>query len=196
MLNKKKIEATLKERAAEGRGGPKIRPISEFNYSPEMKKTLNKLNEASIHISGPSALGKTQAVLAFLYSIYGDNFLYVRSLEGLRDFDVLKHATILFDDVDVSKLSREERLGLLDRDTPTHVRILYSSVEIPPETNRIFVSNKKAVDQFGGEKEIQRRMAALEVQGKDVLIKKEIKIIQKVKLYWDENKSMEELTQI
>ena len=196
MLNKKKIETALKERAVEGRGGLKARAISEFNYSPELRKTLSKLNELSIHISGPSALGKTQAIVAFLKSLYGEDFLYIRSLEGLRDFDAIKHATILFDDVDVSKLSREERLGLLDRETPTHVRILYTSVEIPPETNRIFVSNKTAIDHLGPQKEVQRRIAALQLSGKDVLIKKEVKMVQKVKLEWDSGKSMEELTQI
>ena len=140
LSNKARYEKGLRERAEEFEVGLKTRPTSEFNYPAKLVKGLNQMDIRSVHICGPSGLGKTQCVLAFLYAVYGEEVLYLRSIQGLRNFDPQKYKTILFDDIDVGHLSKEEKLNLLEKETPSQVKILYESVKIPPETNRIFVS--------------------------------------------------------
>ena len=182
LVNKARMEQTLKEQAGKKKQALEIRPMSAFNYPKPLLETLSNLSSHTIHITGPSGVGKTQAVLALLYGLFGEELLYLRGIEKLRDFDKIKHAIILFDDVDIRKLTREERLALLDRETPAEVRVLYKSVEIPASIMRVFISNESAEKQFGGEKAIMRRVKEVDLSGYD-LIKEKVEIKRTLTLH-------------
>ena len=92
----------------------------------------------STAVVGASGLGKTRTLI----QIFEENevsYLFVRSLEDLREYEEQQH--IIFDDCDFQFKSPEQVIGLVDCEYPTTVRILRQAITIQPETYKWFLTN-------------------------------------------------------
>lgn len=106
-------------------------PLIDWIKSPEPLTVL---------IFGPSGLGKTELVKAIMHH-RGKKTIFIREKEELKNFRESYHDGIIFDDVDVSTMSREELIHLFDQDNPSTIRILYRSVRIPAKVEKVFTTN-------------------------------------------------------
>jgi hypothetical protein len=65
----------------------------------------------------------------------------VRDINKLKDIDLNKKVFLVFDDVDVSKLSREEKIHITDLEYDSDMRVLYGVRTIRKGTPRVFTLN-------------------------------------------------------
>lgn len=96
----------------------------------------------SIFIYGPSGVGKTEFAVAYFNEGEGRAPLLVRSLDKARDFHPDRYTGIVFDDANISRLSAEERIHLVDAQYEGSCACRYYNGVIPKGTKRIFTSNK------------------------------------------------------
>lgn len=73
--------------------------------------------------------------------VYRYRILFVDNINVLNLFDPKKHQVIVFDDIDMRKLKREDLISLIDADVERTAKILYKTVTLPPETHRIVIAN-------------------------------------------------------
>lgn len=106
-------------------------PLIDWIKSPEPLTVL---------LFGPSGVGKTELVKAIMHH-RGKRAIFIREKEELKNFRESYHNGIIFDDVDVSTMSREELIHLFDQDNPSTIRILYRSVRIPAKVEKVFTTN-------------------------------------------------------
>ena len=103
--------------------------------------SIEELHTKCLWIYGPPGTNKTQYTLSLLEQVYRYRILFVDNINVLNRFDPSKHEVIVFDDIDFSKLKREELISLIDADTERTAKILYKTVTLPPETHRIIIAN-------------------------------------------------------
>lgn len=107
-------------------------------------------------ICGKSRTGKTslakalgQSIITLLKLLYpNQNYevLFISEYEHLKQYDSTKHQVIIFDVIDFSSLSKQDRSIMMNHvfgsfDTPSQLRVLFGTVEIAPYTIRIFTAN-------------------------------------------------------
>lgn len=97
----------------------------------------------SLLLLGKSGTGKTSLALAAF-----KNALLVRNLEQLKELSN-EHDGIVFDDVMMSKLEREEKIHLLDVEHETGWNIKFGTAHIPRGMGRVFTSNLSVKDFLG-----------------------------------------------
>ena len=93
-----------------------------------------------LHIWGPPLTGKTAFALTLV-----EQPLLINELEALKKFNPEKHRSIVFDEVELSSLSRERALALVEYEHPRQIHARYADVDIPARTPKIFVSNSPNV---------------------------------------------------
>jgi len=95
----------------------------------------------TIVVMGPSGVGKTEWALCHF-----KNPLLVSEIDQLLDYDPVEHDGIIFDDLDLEKLSRNEQIAFVDQTMPRAIRCRYRSPVIPRHTKKIFTCNSMPVD--------------------------------------------------
>lgn len=89
-------------------------------------------------------------------------------IDGLKNFDPEQNKAIIFDDISgIEKFSREMIISLIESETVSDVNIKHGSVRIPPETAKIFTSNKSVKEMFnphGDDEAIVRRCEIIRIE--------------------------------
>lgn len=83
-------------------------------------------------------MGKTEGMISLLES---HNPLFISDINGLKNLKG-ENKSIIFDDVDFSKLTREEILHLVDKERDSDIRVLYDVVKISSDVIKVITSNK------------------------------------------------------
>lgn len=110
---------------------------------------------------GPSGTGKTELAKSVLNSM-GLNYIVVGDKNSLKHLDLSIHQAILFDDMNLEPIAREEFIALLDTANGGDIRILYNVVNIPGDVARIFTTNRPG-ELFRYDPAIERRAIPVEV---------------------------------
>jgi hypothetical protein len=115
--------------------------LNDFGVLPKaLKDWLNSDRPISLLLYGPSGTGKTELAKALMH--YKDvKVIFVRDKQALKHFRFNFHGGIIFDDIGVDELSREELIHLFDTDNPSQIRILYGFVDLPANLYKIFTTN-------------------------------------------------------
>ena len=120
----------------------------DFNLSFDWFTTFGgrRVSVDAVFLYGGSGLGKTEfAVSRFGGDVNGRpgrGCLLVRRLDQARDYDAAVYDGIVFDDVDLSHCSPEEKIHMLDSNYAAIIKCRYSDGVLPPRTKRIFTSNR------------------------------------------------------
>ena len=149
----------------------KIRDLDEFVNIPieilEWKE--QKPPKTCLVIYGPGNTGKTELAKSVIKSM-GLTPVFCRDRNSLRHESIRGDKTgIIYDDLHISDLSREEIIHIMDTENSTHMRVLYSVVEIPANVPRIFTTNdlnRVLKPRFSVDipKEIMRRVTLVNVE--------------------------------
>jgi len=124
----------------------------------ETKSTKRK----TLIIWGPSGTGKTQLALAIANKLNKKPYI-IREKNFLKNVVFNKHTLLIFDDLNVKSLSREESIHIFDSEEISQVRILYGFVIIPAGTNKIFTSN--CIKDYNlKDKAINRRVISVNIE--------------------------------
>ena len=104
---------------------------------------IGPANFTALHIWGGTNMGKTKwALNKFNNPCPIKPFNSIGSLEALgKKFDPLIHDGIVLDEVDLTFLSREQVIALLDYDEACELNVRYKHITIPPRVKKILVSN-------------------------------------------------------
>jgi hypothetical protein len=84
---------------------------------------------------------KTQYTLAYLENEMKLSVLFVDNINVLARFNPRRHAVVVFDDIDMRKLKREDLIRLVDKDVDRTAKILYQTVALPAITGRVIIAN-------------------------------------------------------
>lgn len=115
--------------------------LLKVNWMTTFEGHLHEVD--TILMYGPSGLGKTERAVSLF-----KRPLLVRSLDSARDYHPDRYDGIVFDDVNLSSLSPEEKIHLVDSSYAGVVRCRYSNGIIPPGTKRIFTTNRSPTSFF------------------------------------------------
>lgn len=135
-IDKLKFEKIVKEHENNS-----IIPIENFNVPEELLEWFATGCVETLIINGLSGMGKTELIKSFLKS-KNIEFLLIRNVHGLRDYNPQVHKAVIFDDIFFEKeLSSEEHIGIADTANPSNIRILRDSIRLMQNTLRIFTTN-------------------------------------------------------
>lgn len=88
--------------------------LSDFRNLPEsILLWISENQPLALLIFGPSGTGKTELAKAMMEQ-KGVKFAFVRNKESLKEFRINFHKGIIFDDLDLDNLSREELIHLFE----------------------------------------------------------------------------------
>lgn len=107
------------------------------------------LETKSVHIYGPSGIGKTAFALAHF-----KNPLLIDSLDQLKNINP-EHDGLVFDDMSFKHIPAEAVIKLVDLSHERHIKVRYADAIIPKGMKRIFTHNDKNI--FYIEKQISDR---------------------------------------
>lgn len=113
---------------------------------------------------GPSGTGKTEFSKSMLKSM-NLNTIFVREMNAMKELGTgIKNPALLFDDISLSKKTREEKIHILDLENTSQLRILYAITDTPSGTPRVFITNKlEDIIGVTAPKEIKRRVYLVNV---------------------------------
>lgn len=118
-------------------------------------------------IYGDSGTGKTQYALSHFTKP-----LFVTHMDKLKEYDPNLHDGIIFDDISFSHLPPDAIIHILDIDNDRQIHCRFTTAEIPANTKKIFVHNRrdifKPIHSINEEQEaaIERRLHVLHVGAK------------------------------
>lgn len=141
------------------RKGAEVRPITDFNVPLSILVWMETMPApvTSIVLIGRSGIGKTSLARAMGQSL-GEPF-WATTLNSLKLYNGEK--TIIFDDIGLGNMNRENIISLMDVENLQDIRVLFGIVSIPAGTRRIFSCN--SLQNLLGEKiedsAIRRRMS-------------------------------------
>ena len=119
-------------------------------------KWLETLGDKPLILHGGSGFGKT-ALAKTLMNQLGKKYLIVSEINDLRRFMDSDFNAIIFDDLDFTKMSRENVIHLVDSDEDRNIRILYGTALIPSKTSKIFTLNYMHSLPHSNDQAIKRR---------------------------------------
>lgn len=106
---------------------------------PEEKNYDLHLDWSKSHIFwGEAGCGKTIYALQLM-----PKALFVTHMDDLVQFDATEHDGIIFDDMSFDHLHREAQIHIVDIDFPRSIHVRYQVAHIPPNTKKIFTTNKQ-----------------------------------------------------
>lgn len=121
----------------------RIHDLSEFKNVPVeiIEWGRQEPPTTSLIIHGPSNTGKTELAKTIIKSM-GRELIFCRDRNSLRNESIRTGLSgIVYDDVHLNDLSREEIIHMLDVENTSHIRVLYGVVTIPAGIPRIFTTN-------------------------------------------------------
>jgi hypothetical protein len=103
---------------------------------------LLPLDWRSLHIYGGTGIGKTKlACSKFENPLVIKPFNAIGCLEMLSRFVSSVHDGIIFDEVDLRSLTREQAIALVDFDEESVLSVRYTKIVLPAGVKKIFISN-------------------------------------------------------
>ena len=118
-----------------------IIPLEVFNVPEELVEWFQTGCVETLIVNGLSGMGKTELIKSFLKD-QNIEFLLIRNIHGLKDYEPQIHKAVIFDDMFFEKeLSSEEHISISDTANPSNIRILRDSIRIMQNTLRIFTTN-------------------------------------------------------
>ena len=134
---KKNLQAYLKDK--ENRLETRFN-YDSFNFPKEFTDWYNNEKDTkTLILNGKSGTGKTESLIPFLTS-KGLNPILIKDLNRLRYLKSTNKA-ISLDDVDLSYLSTEALITLLDKTRDSEVRVLYDIVKITRDVIKTMTTN-------------------------------------------------------
>lgn len=138
-------------------GQLKMHDILLLRQDVETVKTVSKFKEFKwdlnigsdfrcCYLWGPSGYGKTEWATAQF-----NNPLFCSHIDNLKQFKPGQHDGIIFDDMSFAHIPRETAIAICDWDKPRQIHCRTSCAFIPPETKKIFLSNKPWDATFPGD---------------------------------------------
>lgn len=91
-------------------------------------------------IYGDSGTGKTQYALSHF-----EKPLFVTHMDKLKEFDPNLHDGIVFDDISFSHLPVDAIIHILDIDNDRTIHCRFTTAEIPANTKKLFVHNRRDI---------------------------------------------------
>ncbi len=87
------------------------------------------------------------------------NPLLIRELNSLRKLESSRKA-LIFDDINWSEISREQKIHLLDKDRSSDIRVLHDTPHIPSDLIKVVTSNNpnELISLFEKDVAIDRRI--------------------------------------
>ena len=147
-----------------GQCGPKY-TLSDFKKSSlpkELKDWMKMESPASLILFGETGTGKTELAKALMHE-KSVKYLLIRDKEGLKEFRKGFHSGLIFDDIDATKLTREELIHLLDTENESQIRILYGYMTLQEDLIRIFTTNY-ITRLLRNDKALERRAVKCEIK--------------------------------
>lgn len=160
LKNHMRIEKSLRDLRMKSLGAVSKYTALDFELPTDLENAIDisiKENKTLI-VSGSPGAGKSKY---FEFRLLDKNVLIVNNVDALRFFRAGYHLTILYDDCDFSKCSREDLIKLLDSSDGTTHSIKHGTVSIPPNIPRYVLTNKTLEGLLGflaEDKAIKRRL--------------------------------------
>ena len=124
-------------------------------------------NWHTLHLWGGTGLGKTKLAISLFHNpLMVKPFSNVGGLEYIRkNYNERLHDGIILDEANLSFMSREEVIGLFDRDDDFVVNVRFTSFVLPP-CRKVLVSNEHPIKSYPVDPSgaVQRRVTVLEVK--------------------------------
>jgi hypothetical protein len=127
--------------------------FSKFSIPESLSELLGKVETGfqtrspkSLYLHGGAGTGKSRLIESFVIQKMKLKPLVVNNFDAIKEFKQGVHTAIVFDDIDLKKLSEEELIKLLDSEQETTFRVTYGNAFIPAYTLRFFISNKELKD--------------------------------------------------
>ena len=118
-----------------------------------LPKGLNEIfvqsgaEQKSLLLIGGAGTGKSQLLLCYVREQLELEPLLINDFHSLRDFRIGFHNALIIDDIDLSKLSREVLIKLLDSSDESTFDVKFGTIRIPAKTPR-FISTNKTLDEM------------------------------------------------
>lgn len=140
-----------------------ILPLTDFKNVPPAVWAWAKEHPTTktLAIYGPPNVGKTELSLSLMKSKVNKPLL-IRDENQLRDIELTEEHGLVIDDYDMSKLSREGTIHLIDNKREGSVRMLYDQINIPANTPRIFVANN-IPSYMKNDRALEKRLLFVEI---------------------------------
>lgn len=115
-------------------------------FEPQLKiDEAIKNKKYSTWISGPSGTRKTSYIEARVEANRQENlitdYIFIRHLDQLKQFDATKHEILIIDDC-LLPHDREALISLFDMERPSAVNVKHDVITIPANVKKIFISNQ------------------------------------------------------
>jgi DNA polymerase III delta prime subunit len=161
----------------------KVFSTKDYELPENLRKWIEEHSgKKALYLSGVTGTGKTTGIKAFLAEKYGkEKVLRINNIQGLSKLNERDYEAIIFDDVDLSDLTGEEVIGLMDMEENHTQRILYGTAEVEAGTTRAFISNKKFEEMFknlpmGQIEALLRRCVNVDLGNKRLVIRLELEL--------------------
>ena len=168
MKSRSAYEKSFRDISMVSRGAIKRFDMSQYILPVGLEESLKAAIEGrkTIYLTGPSGTGKSQFIKTFLDD-QGFRPLIINNVDSLSKFKENLYDSIVFDDCDISQLSKEKLIKLVDSDEQTTLEVRYMNVELPEGTPRILIHNKKLSEVLNKkiypDKAIDRRIEVFEI---------------------------------
>lgn len=140
------------------REGAEVRPLTDFNIPLDVTLWMEGFPTpaTSIVLIGTSGIGKTSLARSMGQSLGGA--FWATTLNSLKVYN--GENVIIFDDVGLGQMNRENIISLMDVENLQDIRVLFGIVSIPAGTRRIFSCNslQNLLGEKVGDPAIRRRM--------------------------------------
>lgn len=157
--------------------------FENFEYPKELLEWYGKYRDIfTLFLTGPSGVGKTEGIIALLKDL---NPLLITDINSLKYLSS-NHKAIIFDDINWSKIEREDKIHLLEKVREVDIKIIYQVIRIPADLTKVVISNnpKDLLDLWDEDKAINRRIKHIHLD--KPLFKQEANIIIN---YFEQNKN-------
>lgn len=115
--------------------------LNDFTELPEsVLEWLTNESHVPLILYGGSGFGKT-ALAKSLMSFLGKKYMIVSDINDLKEFHNSDFNAIIFDDLNLENLTREQIVHLVDVEEDRHIRVLYGTARVPSSTSKIFTLN-------------------------------------------------------
>jgi hypothetical protein len=114
-----------------------------FVYPTSLLEWFNNYkNSHTLVLESASGFGKTQGIISLLTANGYTSILRINDINKLTDLRT-EHTALILDDLAWDETSRETKINLFDKDSISNIRVLYGTVDIPPDILKIVLTNNR-----------------------------------------------------